>query len=97
MLRSSKGEMLIETITSVVLFAVLIVGVTGMLSSATNRTANARNEAEVFRKAVNGISEKNAEQTVKITIMLSDTGTEETTSIEEDVNLKTEEGLIYFY
>ncbi len=102
-LKNNNGEMLIETIISIMLFVVLIIGVTTMITAATNGIRTTRRETQQAQDAANNMVARTitTSQSVEISATL-----EVTSEPDPSINAKTslhdgilysEEGLIYFY
>ncbi len=100
-LLNKRGEMLIETIISIMLFTVLIIGVTTMITASTNRIRETQREAEAVQDTVNllvtgdsTISE--APMEIKFTFT-DNTATLSDVTVTDAGFVKIQEKLVYFY
>ncbi len=100
---NKKGEMLIETIISIMLFVVLISGVTMIISSATSGIRSTQREAEDVQNTVNMMmSEPDtsaSDTTVTVVLDISTVTTPSTTekTVIHSAKLVSQSDLIYFY
>ncbi len=90
--------MLIETIISLTIFTVLILGVTGIISSATDRIRLTQLEAIAVNDAINQITDRSNEGSiVDIEVTISALDKSSSVIITDKVTLVTLEGMQFFY
>ncbi len=103
-LRNRRGEMLIETIISIMLFVVLMVTVTTIITSATRGLRSTQREAENVQDTVNDMVIRSASLTPQVTDItvtlensaLTGSGTTPVT-VTQEAQLTSDEGMLYFY
>ncbi len=100
-LRNKKGEMLIETIISIMLFTFLIVGVTMIITSATNGIRTTQREADNVQQTANDFvtSSGLTPQSTEIKVVLEVGGAVPPTpaTITQSGEILTQNDMIYFY
>ncbi len=103
-LLNKKGEMLIETIISIMLFTFLITGVTMVITSATNGLRTTQRAAESAQDTANKMVTASTElspQDTNIVVSLevsTSTGSGATpVTVQHSAKIILEEDLVYFY
>ncbi len=100
---NKRGEMLIETIISIMLFSVLLIGITGIVTSATNSVRETQRESDAVQETVNLMVTRDATLTAQtpapdITLTLVDpTDPTVTVDMTHEAALVSAEDLVYFY
>ncbi len=108
-LLNKKGEMLIETIISIMLFTFLIVGVTMIITSATSGIRTTQRLADTAQETANMMLNTAASSTapipnasISVTLEVSETTppapvTVTPVTVSHDGNLISQNSMIYFY
>ncbi len=103
-LGNRKGEMLIETIISIMLFVVLMATVTTIITSATRGLRSTQREAENVQDTANNMVIRSATLTpqvkdITVTLENSALADPDATSVEvtQEAQLTSDEGMLYFY
>ncbi len=105
LLINNKGETLIETVISIMLFAILFVAIAGMLTQAENILRNTRQKNDIAQDTVNAILSQDYAydsdvvievQPAQAKLTLNAYPKRETTVI-DTVTLKRTDSLVYFY
>ncbi len=73
LLKERRGESLIETIIAIMIFSVLMVSVTTMVTSSTNSIRTTQREADAVQETVNAMGTRSlSTTTTPVTITLQD-------------------------
>ncbi len=102
LLKERRGESLMETIIAVMLFSVLIVSVTTMVTSSTNSIRTTQREAEAVLETVNAINARTITPiTTNVTVTLQDSSKPDPSATAISVHgsglSMSENDIFYFY
>ncbi len=96
-LLNKRGEMLIETVISSLIFIVLITSVTGIITSATNHVRETQREQERIQEAANElVQEGGASGTMIVNLTFPEASGSSVPRVASGVKTEYIEGLLYF-
>ncbi len=97
-LRNKRGEMLIETVISSLIFIVLITSVTGIITTATNHVRETQREQERIQEAANQLVRKETVSgTMSVIATFPDATGSDIPTVSIIANTDYGEGMLYFW